>query len=114
MVKPPSYSEKRFKLLILTAGDCLISEGSQHVMNIEISLMRVKERHIWLLMRDDICVLPWFQELDVTVNFLVRIILDAKLGHFLGVGDLGPLIAQHPENGRLPVLFIVLLFGHLD
>lgn len=80
-------------------------------MHVEISLMSVKEGHIWLLMGDNIRVLARLQELHMAVYFLIRIVLDAQLSQFLSVSYLGFLIAKHPEDSCLPELIVVLFLG---
>ena len=82
-------------------------------MDVEVALVSVHDRWLSVMMRDDIDVSSWLDEIDMAEDLLVWVTLDAMLCHFLSVGYQWSHVAKHPLDCCLPVFLIVLIFNLL-
>ena len=79
-------------------------------MDIEISLLRVKEGWPTFMVRNCVDVTTWFNEIYMAVDLLIRVVLQAELRHFMSISDERFLVLQHSHYDTLPVFTVILLF----
>ena len=72
-------------------------------MDVKVLLVLVEETGLRIMVRDAVIVPTWFQEIDKTIDLLVRIILKTELSHFLSVRYHRLLIGQYVTHNALPV-----------
>ena len=82
-------------------------------MDVEVALVSVHDRWLCIVVRYDIDVPSWLDEIDVTKDLLVWVALDAMLRHFLSVSYQWSHVAKHPLDCCLPVFLIVFIFNLL-
>ena len=81
-------------------------------MQVEVFLTDVGT--VFALMLDAVYVAARFDELHVTVDFLVRVVVQAELGHLVSVCNQWLLEAEHAHEHSLPMSAVVLLLGLSD
>ena len=56
-------------------------------MDIEISLLRVKQGWPTFMVRNCVDMTTWFNEIYMAVDLLIRVILQTELCHFMSISD---------------------------
>ena len=102
-------------LVELELRNGLVTEGCQHFVNIEISFVWIiiSRWHI-IIMRDCVDMSTCLQKIDIEINFLVWVLLDAEFAEFLSISNERVRKAKHSEHDSLPVFSIVFIFRFLD